>query len=424
MKRTLAVILLASLLVGVLAVGSAAEEEIVLRVSWWGSQGRHDRTLEVIELFESKYPHITIEPEFAGWENYWERIAAQAAGRNLPDVFQQDMQYLDLYGSRGMLLDLGPYVESGAIDTTHISDSELAGGMLNGKLLAINLGSNAMVGIYDPELFAQAGIEPPGPEWTWDDYLELGRTVVDKLGIHWATQFPGNFFHAFHHVLRQHGYPFYAPDGSGLGWDDDKLLEDFLALELQLYKEGVFASPALRDEISSVEEDLLVTRQAATAWAWSNQIVAMSLAADRPLGLITLPKAKDQVKEGLYIKPSMFFSVAESSPHKDAAVLFIDFFTNDVEANKILMAERGVPISSAVREALQPYLTEVQVQMFEYLDLASQHSSAIDPPEPAGHPEVNRTLDDLQSMVLHEEITPAEAAKRFRQEATRILRTR
>ena len=79
---------------------------------------------------------------------------------------------MSLYGNRGMLLDLGPYVESGAIDTTYISESELAGGMLNGKLLAINLGSNAMVGIYDPELFAQAGIEPPGPEWTWEDYIE------------------------------------------------------------------------------------------------------------------------------------------------------------------------------------------------------------------------------------------------------------
>ena len=225
-------------------------------------------------------------------------------------------------------------------------------------------------------------------------------------------------------MLRQNRYPFYAPDGSGLGWNDDSLLEDFFALELQLYKEGLFASPALRDEISSVEQDLLVTRQAATAWAWSNQIVAMSLAADRPLGLITLPKAKDQVKEGLYIKPSMFFSVAESSPHKDAAVLFIDFFTNDIEANKILMAERGVPISAKVREALEPFLTDVQIKMFEYLNLVSQHSSPIDPPEPAGHPEVNRLLDDLQSMVLHEVITPAEAAKNFRQEATRILRSR
>ena len=162
MKRILVFALFVSLLVGISSIG-VAEEQIVLRVSWWGSQGRHDRTLAAIELFESKYPHITIEPEFAGWENYWERIAAQAAGRNLPDVFQQDMQYLDLYGSRGMLLDLGPYVESGAIDITYISESELAGGMLNGKLLAINLGSNAMVGIYDPELFTQAGIEPPGP---------------------------------------------------------------------------------------------------------------------------------------------------------------------------------------------------------------------------------------------------------------------
>ena len=135
-----------------------------------------------------------------------------------------------------------------------------------------------------------------------------------------------------------------------------------LHLNCSFTKKGIFASPALRDEISSVEQDLLVTRQAATAWAWSNQIVAMSLAADRPLGLITLPKAGSS-QEGLYIKPSMFFSVAESSPHKDAAVLFIDFFTNDIEANKILMAEREFPFLQGKR-ALEPFLTDVQIKMF------------------------------------------------------------
>ena len=85
------------------------------------------------------------------------------------------MQYLDLYGSRGMLLDLGPYVESGAIDTTYISESELAGGMLNGKLLAINLGSNAMVGIYDPELFIKPGLS------------HLGRNGPGKITSSWAA---------------------------------------------------------------------------------------------------------------------------------------------------------------------------------------------------------------------------------------------
>jgi len=421
LKRTILVVLLVCMLVSSFSLVALAQEKIVLRVSWWGSQGRHDRTLAVIELFEQKYPHITIEPEFAGWDNYWERIAAQAAGRNLPDVFQQDMQYLDLYSSRNMLADLQPYVDSGAIDTTYISEAELSGGRLNGKLYGINLGSNALVGIYDPEIFAKAGVEVPGPEWTWDDYIEIGKTIKEKTGLYWATQFPGNFFHAFHHVLRQNGYQFY--DGPKLGYDDDKLLADFLALELELIEQGIFAPYALREEVSSVEDDLLVKGQAATAWAWSNQIVAMSAAANRPLGLITLPKAKDQVKEGLYIKPSMFFSVAETSPHKEAAVLFIDFFTNDIEANKILFAERGVPISSKVREALEPDLTEAQILMFDYLNLIGDHTSPIDPPEPAGHPEVNRALDDIDSMVLHGVISPEEGAKRFRQEATRILRS-
>lgn len=70
-------------------------------------------------------------------------------------------------------------------------------------------------------------------------------------------------FHAFHYVLRQNGYPFYADDGMGLGYDDDSLLADLFVLQLQLLEEGVFASPAVRDEISSVEEDLLVTGDSA-----------------------------------------------------------------------------------------------------------------------------------------------------------------
>lgn len=423
MRKLWLTLVICVLLIATMSSLVGAQEEITLRISWWGSQERHDRTMAVIELFEERYPHITIEPEFAGWGDYWDRIATQAAGRNLPDVYQQDMQYIDLYSSRGMLEDLNPYVESGALDTTYIADAEISGGMIDGKLFGINLGSNALVAIYDPAMFAQAGVEAPGPEWTWDDYVEIGRKIKAELGVPFAPGLPGNMFHAFQHVLRQNDLLFYAPDGKSLGFDDDQLLTDLLQLELDLVNEGVLATPAVRDEVNSLEDELMITGDAATVWHWSNAIVAVTAAADRPLGMITLPKAKDQVREGLYIKPSMFFSAAESSPNKDAAVMFIDFFINDVEANKILFAERGVPISSYVREELEPLLTDVQIQMFNYLDLAAQHSSAIDPPEPPGHPEVLRLIEDIESMVLHGASTPAEAAKMFRQEANRILRS-
>lgn len=416
-------LLLAGVLLVVQSLAAFAQEQVTLRIAWWGSQDRHDRTLAVIELFEQRYPHIKIEAEFAGWADYWDRIATQAAGRNLPDIFQQDMQYIDLYSSRGMLADLTPYVQSGAFDRTYISDSELSGGMLRGKLYGINLGSNALVGLYDPEIFAQAGVEPPPADWTWDDFVAIAEQVHKETGIYFAGGMPGgHIFHTFQHVLRQHGLALYGADGRSLGYTDDSLLANLLALERDLVNRGVLAPPAVRDEVNSIEDDLLVTGRAATAWHWSNAIVAMSAAAGKPLGLITPPEDANQVKEGLYIKPSMFFSVAETSQHKDEAVLFINFFINDVEANKILFAERGVPISSKVREELEPLLTHAQVQMFNYLNLAGQHSSAIDPPEPPGHPEVLAILEDIQSRVLHGELTPEEAARQFRADATRALR--
>lgn len=43
------------------------QEEITLRIAWWGDQTRHDLTNEVIEMFTEQNPHIKLEPEYASW---------------------------------------------------------------------------------------------------------------------------------------------------------------------------------------------------------------------------------------------------------------------------------------------------------------------------------------------------------------------
>ena len=37
--------------------------QVELRVAWWGSQDRHDRTIKAIELFQKKYPNIKVGTE-------------------------------------------------------------------------------------------------------------------------------------------------------------------------------------------------------------------------------------------------------------------------------------------------------------------------------------------------------------------------
>jgi len=54
---------------------SGYAEKTTLRVMWWGSQTRHERTQQVIKLFEEKYPDIDVKPEFTSWDGYWDKMA-------------------------------------------------------------------------------------------------------------------------------------------------------------------------------------------------------------------------------------------------------------------------------------------------------------------------------------------------------------
>ena len=91
-------------------------------------------------------------------------------------------------------------------------------------------------------------------------------------------------------------------------------------------------------------------------------------AAKRPLKLMIYPTLPGGV-DGHFITPSQFVSLTSHSKHPEEAAKFIDFMTNNLEANEILMAERGVPISSKVREHLLPSLDDATKETFNYLEL-------------------------------------------------------
>ena len=49
-------------------------EEITLRMAWWGSQTRHDLTVEVIEMYEKEHPGVKIEYEFFSFDDYFTKL--------------------------------------------------------------------------------------------------------------------------------------------------------------------------------------------------------------------------------------------------------------------------------------------------------------------------------------------------------------
>lgn len=401
---------------------AASAEPVELRITWWGSQARNDLTNQVIELFQQKYPNIKINAEFAAWNDYWTKVTTQAAGGNLPDIMQQDYAFITDWSNKKLIVPLDPFVADGSINLKDVNAESLAGGKVGEALYGINLGNNSQAIVVDVDAFQKAGVELPKPDWTWADFEKTAMTLTEKLG------YPGMSWGLsndqwFKNVYITVGSSWYGEDGASLGNTDDGPLVDFLNMYLRLQQAG--AAVPRKEEVGQTltpENDPITKGKAAMAYTNSNQIVAMAKAAGegRNLMLVPLPRTD---KPTNYFKPSMFWSITANSEHPKEAAMFIDFFTNSLEANKILNAERGVPVSTVVRDALAGDLAPTQAKMFEYIASLDGNVSPIPRPDPTGHSDIVNNVwhPVVIDPVMYEQTTPEEAVAKFRTQATEIL---
>ncbi|QMV43140.1 ABC transporter substrate-binding protein [Cohnella cholangitidis] len=393
------------------------KDPVTLRVAWWGGQARHDYTLKVIELYESLNPHVTIEPEYASFDDHWKKLAPNAAAGNLPDVIQMDISYLSQYGGRGQLEDLTSFTQNGTIDVSSISDASLSGGKIGDQLFAMNLGSNALLAVVDKAMLEKAGGTMPTQDWKWEDFTRLGP-IMKAQGKILTQDLRHDVFFPFY--LRSQGQHMYAADGTSLGYSDDKPFIDFYNMYKTWYDNGNLLSlDKLAQKKGTPEDGELELGNAVSTWGWSNQFILSSSVAKRPFEILPVPGWNEN--KALFLKPSMYFSIAKNSKAKEEAAKFINFWVNDIEANKIIMGERGVPVSSKVKEALKPSLTPDQVKVFDYVAWAEQNSSQMDPPNPVGAVEVDKLLKDTAEQILYKKLSVEEGAAKFREEANKIL---
>jgi multiple sugar transport system substrate-binding protein len=401
------------------------EEPIELRIAWWGGDSRATKTITVIELFQELHPHITMLYEFSGWDDHWTKLATQAAGGNLPDIMQHDYARISEWVGNELLLPLDPFADSGILDFTNVADTTLAGGRIDGTLYGVNLGTNALDMEIAVDLLEQAGLDMPAPDWSWDDFEGLCTAINDSLGI-WG--YAGNSLfhdHMWKQVYMSKGEWVFSEDGKALGYDDDQPAIDQLNRILRMFAAGTAQTleEAEARAGEAPEQGPMVTSEAVMAFGWSNFIVSQweNMGADRMLKSWPIPRSGDL--PAVYIKPSMFFSITRDANYPEEAAMFIDFFTNSIPANAILMADRGVPIASQVKEGMKGFLTQSQQEMFDYLSLVESDSQPVPPPDPVGWADVrdNVFYPEFHDPVLYGLITPEEGAATFREMANEIL---
>ena len=120
---------------GLSAFGSlpAFAQDSRIRLYWWGSKERSDRTLKAVSLYQDRNTGVKIDGETLAWGDYWPRLATQAAGRNAPDLIQMDYRYVAEYARRGALLPIDEFVGK-SLDISDFDKASLDSCKDDGKL--------------------------------------------------------------------------------------------------------------------------------------------------------------------------------------------------------------------------------------------------------------------------------------------------
>lgn len=342
------------------AADSNTSGEKKLTVTWWGNQTRNERTISTLNLYAEQNPGVTFDPQVAEWADYWNKLATASAGKALPDIIQMDYKYLDQYIKNGLLTDLTPYVEDGTLDVSNIDEGILNTGKgSDGGLYAICIGENAPALVYNKTLLDENGITVKD-NMTVDEFKALCKEVYEKTGYksnYYYNQGENNL----EYVLRANDITLFENGKLGAASADD--FNQYFGVFEDGIKEGwmLSASSFAERNIGTIEQDPLVygSDPANRSWCtflWTNSLSAIQAAAPEgmELGITTWPS--DDAKKSNYLKPGQFFCVSSDSKDPVEAAKVIDFFTNSVDANKILLAERGVPASTVVADAIAPDL--------------------------------------------------------------------
>lgn len=388
-----------------------SSEPVTLRFTWWGSDARHQRTQQVIKLFQAKHKNITVKGEFKEWNGYWDSLATTAAAQEAPDVIQMDELYLASYAERGALLDLRTVNDH--LDTSAIDQDVLATGKVEDTQYAVPTGLTVYSMVVNTDLLDKYQVELPDDDsWTWDDLKEIGGAISEASGGQvTGVQSWGFDMGGLNIWARQAGGKLFGDDGN-VALEPD-VLADYWSYLVELAQQHVAPEPAVTVEraTASLDQSGTATNLSAFGTWWNTQLTSLAAASGQNLKLLKLPGEADAKQRGAYLKPSMYWSIFSRSKHPAEAALLVDFLANSEEAAGVMLTDRGVPVNKAIREAIQPRLDPADQAAAEYLgDITVSKPPRV---TPNGGSNIEKILQRHTEQVLFGQMKPEQAAQSF-----------
>ena len=402
---------------------------VALRMSWWGGDARHKATLAAIEEYSKKYPNVTIEAEYGGYDGYYQKLVTQLAGNSAPDIMQVDAIWVtDLSNQGDFFVDLRKQktVELGNFNEKMVAEQCVG---TNNQFIGLPAGVTTMTYLLNKKFLDKFGI-PADTQWTWDKLLEEGKKVHDKDKNAYLVSTEANVVGGYvliPYVTQKTGGQWINDDYT-IGFDKTILIEA-LDYVKKLFDTGTMQSMGEASLFNGKmdQNPKWINGEIGSVMEWTSTLSRYKGSNPNGEWIVTaVPQHKDAKQSGVYLKAAALMAVNNKSANADEAVKFLNWFLNDKEASAILGDARGTPASESAKKVLVDS-GKVDKDTAKALEIVSKNIGKI-PNGISTNSEISDIAKDVYTKVVFAKLTPEQGAdeiiKRFQDKLKEIKERR
>ncbi|MGE5599073.1 MAG: ABC transporter substrate-binding protein [Bacteroidota bacterium] len=320
----------------------------------WNEQGEvYFRRM--VENFNRSQSDFTVKPVYTTDGEMNQRVLTAVAGGTPPHLIFLDRYRTAQFAARGALTALDPYIaRSKVVKANRFYEACWNECLYNGKTYGVPFETDCRLLMYNKRFFKEAGLDPQKPPRTWDELVEVAKTLtrtdadgnLTRLGFNPV----GHGVSLVHYIWQNGGDVFDAAQDKVI-FNNDRGVEalswvvkfvDLYSLDKMNAFAGSFGSNA--------NEPFIVGKEAMKSdgsWIYGNMKTFAPDFLRNDLGLAPLPYKTDRVT----ISGGFSFSIPRGAKDPELAWKFIEYASGN-DPQLFFCANAGaIPARKATAES-------------------------------------------------------------------------
>ena len=177
----------------------------------------------LVAEYEAQHPGQKVSPLFVNNDDTLQKVLTAVRGGSPPDIAYLYGSWAPNVAQIPQVVNLTQVVKRPGVNWDDFWTGERAVATVNGKVIGIPAVVDNLAVVYNKTLFAKAGLQPPGPDWTWQEFVadakKLTNPAIKQFGTAYVT--PGTEDTVWHWeaLLWEAGGQLLTPDNKKAAFD-------------------------------------------------------------------------------------------------------------------------------------------------------------------------------------------------------------